>query len=224
MVCNILRPGAVALLAVLLAAGCSSVDITVSTDGDPPAAAAAATEASPTAESAPKGAPEVVQTVELSSSVFSRIRRIPLRHACTEMKDIVRPTTDPTVKKSENFSPPLSWTGAARGYEERRPHRRRHRQRGRSQGPGRATRRPLAHMEHPADRDRAGRGRRHHRRSLSSWTRTSPRASTPTASPATRAVSVPAGRLLHRRPGLLRPEGPARRPVLLQDLRPRRRA
>ena len=115
MVCDILRPGAVALLAVLVAAGCSSVDITVSTDGDPPAAPAAATEASPTAESAPKDAPEVVQTVELSSSVFSRIRRIPLRHACTEMKDIVRPTTDPTVKKSENFSPPLSWTGLPEG-------------------------------------------------------------------------------------------------------------
>ena len=102
---------AAAALSIALGVGCSSIDVTVSTDDETPAAPAAASEVSPTVEPATEEARVVEQTIELSSTVFSRIRRIPLRHACTEMKDIVRPTTDTTVKKSENWSPPLSWAG-----------------------------------------------------------------------------------------------------------------
>ena len=108
MACNILRLGAVALLAAVLAVGCSSGDPGGDIADEAPAAAA---QVSPTVEPATEEARVVEQTIELSSTVFSRIRRIPLRHACTEMKDIVRPTTDTTVKKSENWSPPLSWAG-----------------------------------------------------------------------------------------------------------------
>ena len=108
MTCNILRLGAGALLAAVLAVGCSSGDDAADIADEAPAAAA---QVSPTVEPATEEARVVEQTIELSSTVFSRIRRIPLRHACTEMKDIVRPTTDTTVKKSENWSPPLSWAG-----------------------------------------------------------------------------------------------------------------
>ena len=113
--CNILRPGAVALLAAVLAAGCSSIDVTFSTIEETPAVPAAAAEVSPTAEAPPEKVTAVEQTIELSSTVFSRIRRIPLKHTCTEMKDIARPTTDATVKRSENWSPPLSWAGLPEG-------------------------------------------------------------------------------------------------------------
>ena len=80
-----------------------------------PAAPAAASQVSPSTNPTPEEARTVEQTIELSSSVFSRIRRIPLKNASTEMKDIARPTTDSTVKKSENASPPLSWTGLPEG-------------------------------------------------------------------------------------------------------------
>ena len=58
---------------------------------------------------------QVDMSIELTSSVFSRIRRIPLRHTCTTMKDIARPTTDPIRKVSENLSPPLAWGGLPDG-------------------------------------------------------------------------------------------------------------
>lgn len=112
---NILRLTAVTALLALLAVGCSSGNPNGDGADVTPAAPAAAPQVSPTAEGAPEEARTVEQTIELSSSVFSRIRRIPLKHACTEMKDIARPTTDTTAKKSENTSPPLSWTGLPEG-------------------------------------------------------------------------------------------------------------
>jgi len=109
------RTVAATLLATVLlstlAAACSSSDA-----GDEAAGASAAAADAPAAE----GGDSVVTqefdlSIELTSSVFSRIRRIPLRHTCTAMKDIVRPTTDSTVKTPLNWSPPLSWTGLPEG-------------------------------------------------------------------------------------------------------------
>jgi Raf kinase inhibitor-like YbhB/YbcL family protein len=111
------RTVAATLLATVLlstlAAACSSSD---GGDDDAGLPAAAAAADAPAAE----GGDSVVTqefdlSIELTSSVFSRIRRIPLRHTCTVMKDIVRPTTDSAVKTSENWSPPLSWTGLPEG-------------------------------------------------------------------------------------------------------------
>ena len=115
MSANLLRLVAAAALSVILAVGCSSGDPNGDGADVTPAAPAAASQVSPSTNPTPEEARTVEQTIELSSSVFSRIRRIPLKNACTEMKDIARPTTDSTVKKSENASPPLSWTGLPEG-------------------------------------------------------------------------------------------------------------
>ena len=94
----------------LVAAGCSSdgADATEETGAAPAAAADdAATGGEP-------GEYKVEQTfpmdIELTSTVFNRIRRIPIEYTCTDNE--YYPTTGAEVRYGQDKSPPLAWTGA----------------------------------------------------------------------------------------------------------------
>ena len=55
---------------------------------------------------------DVEMSIELSSTTFNRIRRIPIEHACPSNK------TNPNlgdIRDGGNLSPPLAWTGAPEG-------------------------------------------------------------------------------------------------------------
>ena len=55
---------------------------------------------------------DVEMSIELSSTAFNRIRRIPIEHACPSNK------TNPNlgeIRDGGNLSPPLAWTGAPEG-------------------------------------------------------------------------------------------------------------
>ena len=110
---------AVALLLSLALAGCSS-------DGDEPVdtdagSAAAAPAAAPTAEPAvqAEAAPaQAAATIEVTSPVFSRIRRIPKAHSCGPGSKTAGRTYDQNFSfdaEYPNSSPPLDWTGVPEG-------------------------------------------------------------------------------------------------------------
>ena len=98
----------VALACTFFAFGCSS-------DGedetDTAAPAAAADSAAPATE---PGEYKVQQTfpleVELTSTVFNRIRRIPIEYTCTDNE--YYPPTGADIRYGKDNSPPLAWTGA----------------------------------------------------------------------------------------------------------------
>ena len=55
---------------------------------------------------------DVEMSIELSSTAFNRIRRIPIEHACPSNK------TNPNlgeIRDGGNLSPPLAWTGVPEG-------------------------------------------------------------------------------------------------------------
>ena len=98
---------AAALLSVALAGVACSEDVT------PPEA-----EAETTPDGAEAGArvsslaQDVEMSIELSSTAFNRIRRIPIEHACPSNK------TNPNlgdIRNGGNLSPPLAWTGVPEG-------------------------------------------------------------------------------------------------------------
>ena len=98
---------AVALLGVALAG------VACSEDATPPEA-----EAETTPDVAEAGArvsslvQDVEMSIELSSTAFNRIRRIPIEHACPSNK------TNPNlgdIRNGGNLSPPLAWTGVPEG-------------------------------------------------------------------------------------------------------------
>ena len=103
---------AVALLALSLVATACSSDTTdeaaTASDGDG-AQAAAATGGSGKMEITPeyKIAQEFPLTIEVSSTVFSRIRRIPIEFSCTD--NYWYPETG-EARFGEDKSPPLAWT------------------------------------------------------------------------------------------------------------------
>ena len=95
---------ALMLVAVLAGAACSG-------DASSPEA-----EVVTTPDVAETGASSLTQDVEmrieLSSTAFNRIRRIPIEHACPSNK------TNPNlgdIRDGANLSPPLAWTGAPEG-------------------------------------------------------------------------------------------------------------
>ena len=97
------------LACTLIAFGCSS-DAVEETDVAAPAAAAADS-AAPATE---PGEYKVQQTfpleVELTSTVFNRIRRIPVEYTCTDNE--YYPATGTEIRYGKDKSPPLAWTGA----------------------------------------------------------------------------------------------------------------
>ena len=121
-----LLPG-IALLLALVLAGCSSDDAgdTVGGTGGAgegaPAAAASEGEAAPAA-GAVGGGYKIAQafdmSIEVTSPVFSRIRRIPKTHTCPPVATKAGQTyvQDYTkVVTYDNTSPPLDWTGIPEG-------------------------------------------------------------------------------------------------------------
>lgn len=99
------------MASTLLVFGCSS-DAEEAEDAAP--AAASEGGAAPATES---GEYKVEQTfpldIELTSTVFNRIRRIPIEYTCTDNE--YYPTTGTEVRYGRDMSPPLAWTGAPAG-------------------------------------------------------------------------------------------------------------
>ncbi len=109
----------IALLALsLMAAACSSdtaeEEAQVSESAGDGAQAAAAAEGSGKMEFTPeyKIAQEFPLTIEVSSGVFSRIRRIPIEFTCTD--NYWYPETG-EARYGEDKSPPLAWTAGPEG-------------------------------------------------------------------------------------------------------------
>ena len=112
-----------ALVVALVVAGCSSGDGdtggAVEGEGAP---AAAASEADAGGGTAAGGGYKIAQTfdmsIEVTSPVFSRIRRIPKTHTCpptaTKAGQTYVQNYDATVTY-DNTSPPLEWTGVPEG-------------------------------------------------------------------------------------------------------------
>ena len=99
------RAVAVALLGLALAAAACSGD----GGAEEPDAGAA-----PDAPEAPAASlsQDVEMSIELTSTAFNRIRRIPIDHACPANK------TNPNlgdIRNGGNLSPPLAWTGVPEG-------------------------------------------------------------------------------------------------------------
>ena len=110
----------VGLMLSLVMAGCSS-------DGDPPAdtetdtgtgaAPAAATAAPPTDQAEPAPA-QAAATIEVTSPVFNRIRRIPKKHSCGPGSKTAGRTYDQNFSFDADYpntSPQLDWTGVPEG-------------------------------------------------------------------------------------------------------------
>ena len=105
-----------ALLLALVLAGCSSGgDETADPGSDAAPAAAAAADSDEQAEDAPAVA---VASIEVTSPVFNRIRRIPKEHSCGPGSKTLGRTYDQNYVADAEFpntSPPLDWTGVPEG-------------------------------------------------------------------------------------------------------------
>ena len=95
------------LACTLVAFGCSS-------DAEEEAEAAAPAASDSAASAAEPGEYKVQQTfpldIELTSTVFNRIRRIPIEYTCTDNE--YYPATGTEIRYGEEKSPPLAWAGA----------------------------------------------------------------------------------------------------------------
>ena len=117
---------ATALLLALFIAGCSSSEDDGGATGGAAAASSGATGGAAAASSG--GGDEATEgykltqafdmSIEVTSPVFSRIRRIPKDHSCTpkalKAGQVYEQNFDPT-KTFANSSPPLEWTGVPEG-------------------------------------------------------------------------------------------------------------
>ena len=109
---------ATALLLALFIAGCSSSE----DDGGATGGAAAAAASSGGGDEATEGyklTQAFDMSIEVTSPVFSRIRRIPKDHSCTPTalkagQNYDQSAFDPTITLA-NSSPPLEWTGVPEG-------------------------------------------------------------------------------------------------------------
>ncbi len=106
---------ALVLLGVLACAlgalGCSSDG---AEEADAAAPAAASGGAAPATEPGEyKLQQAFAQEIELTSTVFNRIRRIPIEYTCTDNE--YYPTTGTEIRYGQDKSPPLAWTGAPSG-------------------------------------------------------------------------------------------------------------
>ena len=106
------------LLVSLLAAACSSDgDVGDAKTDDAEAAAAAADDGADAPEPAADGPYALKQTfdlgIELTSPVFGRIRRIPVKHACVTRESYNRKLA--TFLYGEDTSPTLEWSGVPEG-------------------------------------------------------------------------------------------------------------
>ena len=105
-----------ALLLALVLAGCSSGGDETADPGSGAAPAAAPTAGSgEQAEDAPSVA---VASIEVTSPVFNRIRRIPKEHSCGPGSKTLGRTYDQNYVADAEFpntSPPLDWTGVPEG-------------------------------------------------------------------------------------------------------------
>jgi len=106
---------ATALLLALFVAGCSSSEDDGGASGG---AAAASSGGGDEATEAYKLTQAFEMSIEVTSPVFSRIRRIPKDHSCTpkalKAGQVYEQNFDPT-KTFANSSPPLEWTGVPEG-------------------------------------------------------------------------------------------------------------
>ena len=104
------------LLVSLLAAACSS-DGDSGDGGDAEAVPAVADDGADAPEAADDGPYALKQTfdlgIELTSLVFDRIRRIPVKHACVTRESYNRKLA--TFLYGEDTSPPLEWSGVPEG-------------------------------------------------------------------------------------------------------------
>ena len=113
----------VAVLAVvfaflaIVALACSSTD--EGDDGGGTDAAAAATDARsddvPTDQAGYQLKQSLVLTIEVSSTAFNDIRRIPKKNACLEVEFIKGAPNVNIKRKAENLSPPLTWGDVPEG-------------------------------------------------------------------------------------------------------------
>ena len=109
---------ATALLLALFIAGCSSSE----DDGGATSGAAAADTSSGGGDEATEGyklTQAFDMSIEVTSPVFSRIRRIPRDHSCAPPAPKAGQNYDPdsfdTTRTFSNSSPPLEWTGVPEG-------------------------------------------------------------------------------------------------------------
>jgi hypothetical protein len=103
------------LLVPLLVLACSSDADEAGGESAGPAAAAASDAAGQPADAA--GEYKIQQAfpvdIEMTSTVFNRIRRIPVEYTCTD--NVYYPATGTDIRYGEDKSPPLAWAGAPDG-------------------------------------------------------------------------------------------------------------
>jgi len=99
-------------MVVTLLLGAALAVVACSSDDDVPAPAAAPTETAVVAELFSL-TQDVVMSIELTSTVFNRIRRIPIEYVCRMNK--TNPNVPGGVQSGGNQSPPLAWTGVPEG-------------------------------------------------------------------------------------------------------------
>ena len=106
-------PLAMTLLLALIIAGCSSSGDDGDASGEGSAAAAASDSGGEEAAGTYKLKQELDMSIELTSPVFNRIRRIPIQYTC-EKNEKYEDRTGETLYGEEK-SPPLAWTGVPDG-------------------------------------------------------------------------------------------------------------
>ena len=147
-------PLALSLIAALvpLVVACSSPD-----RGDGPDAPAAAEDdgAAVYVEKPPEYVlqQEFALSIELTSSVFNRIRRIPIEYTCTA--NYYYPEASSDFRYGEDKSPPLAWTGVPQGTKSLAIVVDDPRRDDAGEGDHRSAG-PLGDLEHPVGGDRAG--------------------------------------------------------------------
>ena len=110
---NLARLAAAVMLGAVLAGAACSEDVTLPEAEVVTTPDVAEADAEAEAEAGVSSLTQDVEmSIELSSTTFNRIRRIPIEHACPSNK------TNPNlgdIRDGGNLSPPLAWTGAPEG-------------------------------------------------------------------------------------------------------------
>ena len=102
--------------ALIAVASLAALALACSSDGEQPAAPAAA-QADPVGQGGgePSVDQDVAATITFASPVFNEKRRIPVEHTCAEERPPPAGVTVAPGKAGDDISPPLEWTGVPEG-------------------------------------------------------------------------------------------------------------